>query len=422
MRRSWFLIYTTVFLIVFLPWQVLAASTVTISPSADSAFVIRGIGVDGAAAIDITITYDTAVLSNPRVTAGPMIAGAMTAVNVNQPGTLRMAIIRTSPIKGDGVIASLAFDRKENVVAKINSLNVRLVNINGGTIPSQAQVVNPTETAAVASTSLTKEAMPSTKSAGSTEADSGVPSTQQFFPFAVTTIEQPKADGNSVTPAATSNEDSVQPSRPSSAGEAVMASVPPSNRTDSPAARDQTVSSKAPASRIFTQQSVLERFKVFKGELTVANLIRLFENDSLVGFHQDPPIVLSDGKRVVKASFLSTPGNRTAADVAVIGARFISLKRDPDNTNTWVVDLVPEKDTCQASIAVSHGEMKMVYPLTVARKVRIPSAASGTPTQADFDRFLKQRRTAVFDLNRDGKRDYIDEYIFTANYLASKKK
>ena len=41
-------------------------------------------------------------------------------------------------------------------------------------------------------------------------------------------------------------------------------------------------------------------------------------------------------------------------------------------------------------------------------------------TEADFQLFLKERGTpsaSRFDLNRDGRRDYLDDYIFTANYL-----
>jgi hypothetical protein len=46
-------------------------------------------------------------------------------------------------------------------------------------------------------------------------------------------------------------------------------------------------------------------------------------------------------------------------------------------------------------------------------------------TEEDFNRYLKERETAKspqFDLNIDGKRDYLDDYIFTANYLEDIKK
>jgi hypothetical protein len=43
-------------------------------------------------------------------------------------------------------------------------------------------------------------------------------------------------------------------------------------------------------------------------------------------------------------------------------------------------------------------------------------------TNAQFDRYFSGQGTAAdpeFDVNRDGKRDYIDDYIITANYLAA---
>jgi hypothetical protein len=112
--------------------------------------------------------------------------------------------------------------------------------------------------------------------------------------------------------------------------------------------------------------------------------------------------------------FVSSPGTRTSSDIAVMGAKLLSLKRDPDNTNTWIVDLLPEKGAYQASVAVPLGELKMIYPLTIAPKVDIKAGRGKTLTMADFERYLKEKGK---DLNKDGKRDDTDDFIFTANYL-----
>jgi hypothetical protein len=99
-----------------------------------------------------------------------------------------------------------------------------------------------------------------------------------------------------------------------------------------------------------------------------------------------------------------------------MGAKLISLKRDPDNTNTWVVDLLPDRGAYQASVAVPLGELQMIYPITIAPKVDIKPVRGRTVTLADFDRYLRERGK---DLNQDGKRDEIDDFIFTANYLSA---
>jgi len=59
-------------------------------------------------------------------------------------------------------------------------------------------------------------------------------------------------------------------------------------------------------------------------------------------------------------------------------------------------------------------------PLTVSPQADVDLDKSGSVTEADFQLFLKTRGTddaPKFDLNGDGKRDYQDDYIFTANYL-----
>jgi hypothetical protein len=60
--------------------------------------------------------------------------------------------------------------------------------------------------------------------------------------------------------------------------------------------------------------------------------------------------------------------------------------------------------------------LTVVPPLPANLKI----GNGGKLTEADFNQFLKERGTDKaprFDLNGDGKRDYVDDYIFTANYL-----
>jgi hypothetical protein len=171
----------------------------------------------------------------------------------------------------------------------------------------------------------------------------------------------------------------------------------------------------APAAKaVYQQTSVLERFRTYRGERTPAALVALFNNENMIGARQEPPVALSDGISTVRFVFVSSPGTRTSSDIAVMGAKLLSLKRDPDNTNTWIVDLLPNKGAYQASVAVPLGELKMIYPLTVAPKIDIRPVRGKTVTMADFDRYLKERGK---DLNKDGRLDDLDDFIFTANYL-----
>lgn len=53
--------------------------------SGSGIFLIGGVGIQDAAALDITVSYELAILSNPRFVEGPLIPGAMTAFNPNIP-------------------------------------------------------------------------------------------------------------------------------------------------------------------------------------------------------------------------------------------------------------------------------------------------------------------------------------------------
>src|SRR5512144_3442014 len=101
-----------------------AAATLVISPAGDGVFVIQGTGIENAGAMDFTVLYDTSSLANPRVVQGGLISGALMVVNDKTPGAVRLGIIRTTPIQGSGVIATMTFDRTGTSAGKIASLAV----------------------------------------------------------------------------------------------------------------------------------------------------------------------------------------------------------------------------------------------------------------------------------------------------------
>jgi hypothetical protein len=123
------------------PLRALAVSTLSISPAGEGIFLLQGVEIEDAAALEIIISYDQASLTKPRVVAGPLITGAMTATNPNIPGIVRLAILRLTPVKGSGVIATLIFDRKGSAPGKILSLRARLMNIQGTTLPVVVNVI-----------------------------------------------------------------------------------------------------------------------------------------------------------------------------------------------------------------------------------------------------------------------------------------
>jgi hypothetical protein len=425
------IISTGIFFVVMLilamcrPLPAFAASTVTISSAGEGVFLLQGVGVEDAAAIEINVLYDTATLANPRVVEGPLIAGAMTAINPHVPGMVRMVIVRITPVKGSGVIATLTFDRKGSSPGNIISLSAKLANIKGVSLPALTQVNNPSGVSVTSSNPPQSQETP----AGTTtpgQAGSGTTGTPSIIvPTVIIAGPPAKTDDIRGTPdAPRTREQNIQAPAPDTTIYPTTEPVTVARKMDRTSDTGDVMALATPSARkIFAQKSVLERFQEYKGERTAGSFISLFEQESFIGFRQEPPIALSDGKSLVKVTFISTPGNKTSSDVAVMGARLVSMKKDPDNTNTWIVELMPKKGGYRASLTVSQGEMVMVYPLTIAPNVDL--IKSGTTTEENFNRYLKERGTAKspqFDLNNDGKRDYLDDYIFTANYLEDIKK
>ncbi|HSB35084.1 MAG TPA: hypothetical protein VLG39_11555 [Nitrospirota bacterium] len=205
---------------------------------------------------------------------------------------------------------------------------------------------------------------------------------------------------------------------PSQQNEPAASTVKPS----SPAApRVEKLAGKKKKKSVYRQPSVLELFRDYRGERTPEAFTALFDQKQTVGFRQDPPVALSDGKAVVRLLFVSTADRKNISDVALTGARVVAAMKDTEATNTWIIAVLPEKGTDEVTMALLQHDVLMVYPVTVAPKIDIDLDRSGNVTEEDFRIFLNERgtpRAPAFDLNGDGVRDFRDDYLFTANYLA----
>ncbi len=405
-----------------------AASTITISPAGEGIFLIQGVGIEDASALEINVSYDTATLVNPRIVEGPLVTGAMTAVNPNIPGTVRIVIIRIAPVRGSGVIATLTFARTGASPGRINDLSARLANAKGAPLAALVQINNPPDTPANSSY-VPQDQNPSSGSAPGNANTAPIPPGTTAAPVVIIAEQQAKTEEPRDTPKAPQTDESD-----SQASKQTADSVPGKEPVVVARAFEGAADAKAPNSpeksrlvrEIHMQKSVLDLFRDYKGEKTADALFALFERESLIGCRQEPLVALSDGKSAVKVTFIAAPGNLTASDIAVLGARLISLKRDTDNTNTWVAELLPTAGEYRVSIAVSQGDLKMIYPLTIAPKIDITAGHPGKLTKADYDRYLKKAKMSGSPVQNVGSdraaRDYVNDYIVAANYLAAMKK
>jgi len=378
-----------------------AASTLTISPAGEGVFALRGADMESVAALDITIAYDGTTLANPRVFSGALISGATLAVNANTPGTVRIGIVRLTPITDSGLIATLTFDRKGNSSGKIISLSAVLSNIDEKPLLALVQIMNPT--------------------VSSDSASAGAAASDENSKGARPTIIIAQSGG---LVAAENQEQAAAPDAGLELAKDLV--VAAETKRDHPESGEKTVDAKTPETKHVVSKSVLERFLEYQGERTIKTLTGLFEeNDTMNGIRQEPAVALSDGNEIVKMVFSFPRAGQSSPDYALQGASLVSFKKDAHEAGTWVIEAKPDKGVYSAKIILSHDDVAREYPLTLAPQIDIDLDKSGKATEKDFNLFLKKRGTAkapAFDLNGDGKRDAIDDYIFTANYLVAAKK
>lgn len=376
------------------PGSCFADATLTVTPAGDGVFLLQGTGVADAGAMDITITYDGAALANPRVVPGDLITGALTAVNAGMAGTVRIGIIRTAPIHGDGVIATLRFDRKGEAAGGIQALTASLSNLAGKTLPVQLRVAAPRTSPGLSDPPRDEE------------------TTGTTTPASIAPVASVPGTVSGVVTGLAAQEEAV--------GEEIRVGGEDEEVTAAPkvAPLEEPVSDKVePRQEIMVLASVLDRFQDHRGERSVETFTALFEQSGAGGFSQTPSPLLADGKSVLAVDFVAAPGDIHVAEMTATGARLLSLQPAPDDPQTWVAQLRPERGVLQASLTVPLQTYAIVFPLVVAPRLNIDLDKSGRVTPADFALFLKKR--SAFDLNGDGKLDYRDDYLFTANYLVS---
>ncbi len=415
-KRNTYVLSVIIGLILCCVLPAYAVSTLTISSSGNGDFQLQGNGMENVAALDITIVYDTATLANPRVAEGGLISGAMTAVNPNMPGIVRMGIITTSAIKGSGTIATLSFDRRGDSPGSIITLKASISNSNGNPLPVKAQVIN-----------TPGESMTASDNHEHQGAQSGTIAPPA--PLTPGAGDRLIVLGGGIAPSGETARTETQEPEPTMARDVMndKAKIPEvvSRETEIIAsAMEQSVLPVDRGKQIYTQKSVLKRFQEYTGENNLKAFTALFDQEPLIGFSQEPPIALSDGKGTVKITFIAMPTKKDTPDIKMKGAALITLKKSPDNTNTWIAELRPDLKAVSASLIVFHEKVTMEFPITVSLKADVDLDKSGMVTEDDFKLFLRDRGTPKkpqFDLNNDGKRDYLDDYIFTANYIAKKQ-
>jgi hypothetical protein len=392
------------------------SASLTIQATGPGTFSIQGSDMDGVGGIDLTIGYDPAALSAPKVSWGSLVSGALSVANTSAPGVIRIAIIRTEPLSGSGPIAVLTFSTQSGS-GGLSSFSAKLIDAKGGELPVQAAIAP--EAIDSATTGLGMSSNPGVPFSQPDSSRTSTAAVSATVPQSVQqTATQATAGLGSVTmPGDGQAKNDKQP--------AETKSVQPPETQESPEAVTRQVKSPMeekraePVEPVDAKQtqtihgSVLDRFRTYQGEKTPEILIALFTKEVSPAFRQEPAIAVSDGTAVirVKVDFSALKG--TSTSFALSGAKMVSLKKE-DDSNIWVLDTLPQANSLKATVSVMNGASIIEFPLTV-----VPPAVGVSSSRAEFAAFLKDSaaKAPKHDLNGDGRHDYLDDYIYTAHYL-----
>lgn len=384
----------------------LFAASVTIVPTAAGSYSVQGSSMDGVAGIDLTIIYDSISLSSPTVSQGALVAGAIMAANTNNPGSIKIAIISTKAFSGSGPIATVTFTTQSGT-GGVTSASVSMINSKGAPIPAQVSVSGGNAPTASAPALATAPGVPFSQPGATTTSTSLSTPSAPASPITTTlgTVSMPsdipaKAD---TKPADTP----VIPAPVTEPAAVIRPAEPPAGVK--PASEPQ----KPDKIKITSYKGTLENFRAYTGQKSPAILIELFGRNISSTIRQEPAPVLSDGKTPVKLlATIEETGNKSP-NFALNGARLISLNKD-DATHTWIIEALPQAGTMQASLTILTDSETIEYPLTLA-----PPVEDFVADEAGFAGFLTDsgKATPKHDLNGDGRHDYLDDFIYTANYL-----
>jgi hypothetical protein len=395
----------TVVLLLLLSASLALGASVSVKPSGDGVFIIQGNSMDGVAGIDLTVDYDSSSLASPKVDQGTLVSGrAMFAANPNfASSTIKIGIISTTAFSGSGQIAVITFaSHKGNgsIAVTTSMINSKGAPVSGGG-KSAAADFQTSIASGSSTTATTSSAATTTDTTASSSTSTASTSSRSTYLGTVSMPSDVQA-GNDTNPANTTDVP-AQTTEP----EATKPIVVPAE--EEPVLKPQ----KPENASITSYKGTLENFHAYKGKKSPANLIALFNKNIAPTIRQEPAVALSDGKTPVKILTKLATTDDKLPNFALNGAKLISLNRD-NASFTWIIEVLPQANIMQSSLVILTDSDRIEYPLTLA-----PLVEGVSPAEADFVVFLKDSGVATpkRDLNGDGKHDYLDDFIYTANYL-----
>ena len=403
-----------IYLLCILTFAVCPAYAVelTVAPLGDGRFSVNGAAMDGVAGIDLTIYYDSSLLSGPSVIQGGVISGAMMAANTNNPGTIKVAIISTRAFNGSGQLLAINFAGR-NGSGGITNVNAKTIDIKGTQLQT-AVFIHQEQPSGPPSQPSDSSSFPQDRQTATQSQTTAAATNQLTSTSATPSIGSISLPTDNMQPETQKRQEQQTSPPPSEQYRQPSQAVP--RAEDDRQAEEKP--KKAEELKRIGYVSVLDRFKSYKGDRNPHILAELFSKAVDSAITQEPLITAADGTSTVKLKVLLDQKDDTAPNFAASAAKIVSLKSD-ETSGRWIIELLPAKGTMTASLSILAGSRLMEIPL-----VAVPPVKSIDFSAKEIAAFIKDYGAdkPLYDFNKDGRHDYIDDYIYAGNLLLSGKK
>ncbi len=425
------------FMIVTAEGYASADANLSLVPSGGNVFVLQGSDLKNLAALDFEFSYDQLNLKNPRAVRGEMTPqDAIFDFNPTVPGEIRLFIrIGRKPVNGSGTIATFSFEGIDNAEGLIRSMSANLVSVSATPViarvqilgrpqqqtpqpqqpPTQESVQTPPPAVREQTTQIVQHNPAQTIQSGSKSPmnNSSVSATASAATSlgAVTLPADHPAKEAEAAQAATSRAESQPPSRQAAAVPAQQGAPP-----------EAAITAPSKPFKSVTYKSVLERMKEQAGAGTPQSLTALFNPEPGQIVQQEPAILIADGESIVALRVELPLSSKDTPSFSLRKASMVSLHQNDDGS--WLIQARPHKNSMEAHLSVNCDGGTVLFPLVVAPPIDPALVNRYNLPESALAGYLKSKETGPggrLDLNGDGKIDYVDDYIFTANFLAGQK-
>jgi len=358
-----------VFLILFIPLLPLPcfSALITISPESNGVYTFQGEGLNNITVLDISLDYDPATLSSPRISPSILAARSTLETVADSPGSLRLTLTRQAgSITGSGQMLQVTFNADGQSPGAITGLSVQMTDARGERTSAETRIDEPVN-------------------------PDGSPK------------ESPNNGLSTTLPSSDSSADAAP------------------GRSGSQHGRGAHTGSAIPTvGRSMALQAVpgvLDHVRVLGDGKDLDGLLALFARGAPPGLRQDPAVCLSDGKTRIRLTVSAVTSEQRDPYFVLSGAHFLSLRNS--GGRSWTVEALPDMGVYQASLMVVSDAGSTVYPLTVAP----PSPVDGTLTNVPKKKQAKALAAALRGMlfpGSSGLPEHVRRYILAANLLAAK--